>query len=259
MYPFHNYYFNTNYWVIDFKNPILVGEVSNEVDEVLLNHQLNEWAYITAYNPLSFQLSDKENEIRNQTLWSKLSDYFVLEGQGQGIVGDWPPEKSYFVAGISKAEAIRLAQVFGQKAIVYGRINSPAELIQTLDFVGNPKLLTYRKRYLVNKLSNTPFNNGWFQKVVCDPNERNACFISSFETDFEINFAKTLLEHDQLVIIVLARELDQLDPDIDYYVRLNRLLIISPFTKDIKISTNQTIVYRNNLIREIADDIMHLG
>jgi hypothetical protein len=127
-----NAYLNTDYVVDGFVNPIRVGEVSVEADELLLKHGQSEWALITAFNPMSFALDNESNLHRNQQLLEKLSDFVVIHGVGQDKNGIWPPETSFFVIGITLDQAIPLAQLFGQLAIVYGSLHEPARLIQTL-------------------------------------------------------------------------------------------------------------------------------
>lgn len=129
-------YLNTLFWVNNFESPILIGQNSKEADEFIKKNQLSQWAYITAYNPLSSPLSEDENETRNLQLRALLENYVVLEGQGCDVDKLWPSEKSFFVAGIPMEKAIELAQLFEQNAIVYGKLHQPAELIITSDFLG---------------------------------------------------------------------------------------------------------------------------
>lgn len=118
-------------WITGFTKPVKIGEISSEADAFLEANQLTEWAYITAYNPWSRTLPEAENEARNLRLLEQLKTYRVLDGEGKGSEGDWPGEKSFFVAGITRTEAIRLAQKFEQNAIVVGKRNEPAELVVT--------------------------------------------------------------------------------------------------------------------------------
>jgi|LauGreDrversion4_2_1035121.scaffolds.fasta_scaffold648818_1 hypothetical protein len=125
-------YLSTSYFVSTFKEPIMIGKQSTEADFVLIELGVSEWAYITAYNPLSSLLSDIENQQRNNDLMQQLDMYHVLEGEGIGTDAAWKPEKSFFIAGISLEEAKKLAIKYSQKAIVYGRLYKPAQLIITI-------------------------------------------------------------------------------------------------------------------------------
>jgi hypothetical protein len=49
-------YRNTDYIVDGFLEPIRIGEVSAEADEFLLKRGFTEWAFLTAFNPLSVEL-----------------------------------------------------------------------------------------------------------------------------------------------------------------------------------------------------------
>ena len=125
-------YLNTHYKVDAFVQPIHIGRVSAEADALLAANRLEEWAYITAYNPLSVALPPAENEKRNLELLNDVKRYIVIPGEGQGKDGAWPAEKSFFVAGITLDDAQQLAARYGQHAFVYGRLHRAAELVETL-------------------------------------------------------------------------------------------------------------------------------
>ena len=125
-------YWHTRYTVDGFVHPIRIGRLSAEADALLAAHLLEEWAYITAYNPLSVALPPAENEKRNLELLNDVKQYIVLPGEGQGEEGTWPAEKSFFVAGITLDEAQQLAARYSQHAFVYGRLHRAAELVETL-------------------------------------------------------------------------------------------------------------------------------
>lgn len=131
-------YLDAEYRVAGFSRPIYIGEHSADADHLLSQNNLSEWAYITAYNPMSEPLSAAENAHRNIQLRALLNDFLVLAGEGQDKNKAWEAEQSFFVAGISLAAAKTLAIRFGQRAIVYGKIYQAAQLIETLDFAGRP-------------------------------------------------------------------------------------------------------------------------
>ncbi|MBT3936957.1 MAG: DUF3293 domain-containing protein [Candidatus Marinimicrobia bacterium] len=58
-----------------------------------------------------------------------MQDYSYLFGYGKDPNGNWIPEPSFFISGISKSEASRLGKKYGQLAIVYGEINKKSELL----------------------------------------------------------------------------------------------------------------------------------
>lgn len=121
----------TCYEVEGFSQPICIGKTSPDADDVLKRIVAASWAFITAYNPGSAQLPAQENEMRNAALRLALRQYFVLNGIGRGVDGNWPPEPSFWVAGISLSDAIALAEEYGQNAIVFGRPGGVAQLVMT--------------------------------------------------------------------------------------------------------------------------------
>jgi hypothetical protein len=119
-------------------NPTLVIEVNkkcHELDELLKQHNTSEWAYITAWNPFSEVLTDAENSQSHQKLIELVKEYQYFEGEGVGTDPAWNPEKSLLILGITKEKAIEIGTKFEQNAIVYGRINEPAELLHLFDFL----------------------------------------------------------------------------------------------------------------------------
>ena len=121
-------YLNTTYWVYNPAIEIRVDKENHGLAATLQQIGHNEWAYLTAWNPFSKQLSTEENEIRNQRLLDDLRPYQVFHGEGVGDDPSWPPEKSYFIAGIHREVAIYLGKKYEQHAIVVGQ-GARAELV----------------------------------------------------------------------------------------------------------------------------------
>jgi hypothetical protein len=136
-----NAYRNTDYIVHGFREPIRVGEVSAEADEFLLKKGYTDWAFLTAFNPMSVEMGHSENEQRNHNLAECIAGYDVLKGEGKDRAGIWPPKASFFIAGITFQKAVELAQKFGQRAMEYGKIHQLAELVEIFDYKGNPRLI----------------------------------------------------------------------------------------------------------------------
>ena len=59
------------------------------------------------------------------------SGFNVWGGVGKGDTGDWPPEPSFLVLGISREVATQLAAHHEQCAYVFGEVGAPAELVWT--------------------------------------------------------------------------------------------------------------------------------
>lgn len=99
------------------------------LDDVLARCQSRTWAFITAWNPGSIPLSGEENMQRNQALTKELCVWTTIRGRGIPDDGDWTPEESFLVLGISEQDALLVGKRWGQAAVVYGECNHPARLI----------------------------------------------------------------------------------------------------------------------------------
>ncbi len=124
-----NPYLLAHYFVDIFQRPILIGQISEELEYYLEKVNTSTWAFITAYNPMSVVLSHEENERRNLGLQVKIKEYQYLPGEGRDPLGGWTPERSFLILNISLEKANGLAKEFEQKAIVFGEKGSSAELI----------------------------------------------------------------------------------------------------------------------------------
>lgn len=102
---------------------IRIGQRCPRVDAWLSAHALNEWVFITAWNPQSEILDNKINELRNAALGDALRQRacVVFSGRGQPDQGGWTAEESLLALGISEADAVALGAQFGQHAVVTGR------------------------------------------------------------------------------------------------------------------------------------------
>ncbi len=121
-------YRNTTYRVLICGESIdiRIGCRQFRLDELLCG---KSWAFISACNPGSIRSSD--NPERHRALLEKLDGMGLEQYPGTGIPdrGDWLPEESVLVAGISELEAIRIGREFGQNAIVCGEGGKAARLV----------------------------------------------------------------------------------------------------------------------------------
>lgn len=110
---------------------IRIGMRCQSLDKLCEAHAVSSWAFITACNPLSQELTDADNQHRQHLLKSLLAagGYLHYEGSGVGESGDWPPEPSFLILGMGKHKAMAYAQVFDQHAICYGEPGSEAQLL----------------------------------------------------------------------------------------------------------------------------------
>ena len=87
--------------------------------------------------------------------------------------------------------------------------------------------------------------------------EKGECVISGFHSQLEKDVLHYLLKGSQPIIIALARGLkEKIEPEFHEPLAQGRLLIITPFDKNIERVTEQTATIRNNMMIEIADSIM---
>jgi len=127
-------YLNTNYTI--YKNSIFEEGLILNINKVAIFKsalpELKEWAFITAWNPNSKELTPEENKQRNSNLLDDIRSEGYISHLGSGISqdGNWS-EDSFFIENVSKEEALVYALKYEQCAFVYGKVNQMAELIWT--------------------------------------------------------------------------------------------------------------------------------
>lgn len=106
-----------------------VGEPHPFLDEMLSFRGLEEYAYVTAWNPRSEALDEEENATRQDALRRRLRErgWHFLEGVARADDGVWE-EESLLVMGIPRAEALALGREWGQHAMLVGRRGGAPEL-----------------------------------------------------------------------------------------------------------------------------------
>lgn len=109
---------------------IRIGHASAALDHLLQQCGVSEWAFVTASNPRSRPLPDRDNARRNAELKQDLqrSGWRTLEGIGVPCDGKWQPEASVLILGIDRDTAAKLALRWEQNAFVRGAIGEPAQL-----------------------------------------------------------------------------------------------------------------------------------
>lgn len=125
------HYRKTHYRVSGHHQPI---EIDKPLPKSLAElSESQSWCFITAFNPASRTIDSSINAVLNQQLKQDLEalGLQVFEGQGESTTDkDYPPELSFWVPGISRKEAEKLGQKYGQNAIVYGEPEGNAELVK---------------------------------------------------------------------------------------------------------------------------------
>ncbi|MEM9461700.1 MAG: DUF3293 domain-containing protein [Myxococcota bacterium] len=108
-----------------------IGAHSPPLDALLASLGVDTWALVTAWNPRSIPLAAAHNHRRNHALRHIVRRWGlrVFEGRGRGEDPSWTPEASVFIPGITKQDALHLATLFEQNAIVFGRRTHAPQLV----------------------------------------------------------------------------------------------------------------------------------
>lgn len=123
-------YIETIYSVFinDDKVDCKIGELAPAVINQLIEKD-HSAVVLTAWNPKSELLAVKENKKRNHELLLTLQQqYTVLKALGQGRTLSWSAEESFFVIGLSKEKAEKIAVDYEQHAYVWIEIDKPVSL-----------------------------------------------------------------------------------------------------------------------------------
>jgi hypothetical protein len=88
-------------------------------------------AFITACNPFSRVCGDRDNAARQAALSRDLKQLGVghLDGVGEHPSGNWPPEPSFLVLGVSLDDACAVGRRHEQNAIVWSGRDAVPHLI----------------------------------------------------------------------------------------------------------------------------------
>lgn len=126
-------YLQTTYRVITAAKPvdIRIGVLNPALADLLQSRGARTWAFLTASNPRSQQLTDDDNALRNDKLMQSLRDegWSCLDAVGVPDNSDWMPEQSVLILGIGRRAALALARRWQQNAIVYGEHGVVPELV----------------------------------------------------------------------------------------------------------------------------------
>lgn len=108
-----------------------IGAPGPVLDALLAGRGCAGWAWLTAVNPASRQLTDTDNARRLQALGERLrrGGWPHWPASAAADAGDWPPEEGFLVAGIALPDAVALAADFGQNAFVAASSGNPAQLL----------------------------------------------------------------------------------------------------------------------------------
>ncbi len=125
--------YNATEYVVYDDNPITlkIGHKSSSLMELMQRCSVNCCAFITAFNPYSLNMTETENLQRNEGLRDDLIklDCTFYGGVGQDPSGNWPPENSFLILGISKTDAESLGRKYEQNAILWINHEALPELV----------------------------------------------------------------------------------------------------------------------------------
>lgn len=115
-------YENTRYCIPQLELELKIGQFQQSFQTYLEKNGIHHWAMITAYNPQSKLNTHRENERSQQRLEKILSEegYKFHLAEHRDPKGEWPIEKSVFIAKIPLDRALQLGREFKQNAIVAG-------------------------------------------------------------------------------------------------------------------------------------------
>lgn len=135
-------YQRTTYWIAlpDAYLGLKVDQAHPLLDNQLVQRGLNCWSVLTACNPQSRLLTPTENSHRMGELVETVEaeQWPTYSACGVGASGDWPPEPSLLVLGITAEQAVELARRFDQHAVLFGEVAQPARLIWIAPSSGAP-------------------------------------------------------------------------------------------------------------------------
>ena len=110
---------------------IRIDQSNVALDALLQENEVRQWAFVTASNPRSRALSERDNARRNAEMKSSLkrAGWRTVDGVGLPLRPGWKPERSVLILGIDRDAAIALARRWEQNAIVCGSFAQPPELV----------------------------------------------------------------------------------------------------------------------------------
>jgi hypothetical protein len=110
---------------------LLIGQRSDDLAALFTRHAVDCGAFLTAFNPRGALQSDDANEQAHARLKAALRGrgLALIEGEGIGATGNWPPERSVFALGLGLEEARAIGARFDQDAIVWVGAGAVPQLV----------------------------------------------------------------------------------------------------------------------------------
>jgi hypothetical protein len=129
-------YHATSYLVLDCQGAVRgtarIGAISPDIDELLRLQGAASGVFVTGWNPRSAPTERSLNEAAHRRLEGELLARGVrfLPHRGVGSDPSWS-EEGVFALDLPIAEALELASLLQQNAIVAVRVGEPAQLLLT--------------------------------------------------------------------------------------------------------------------------------
>lgn len=128
--------------------------------------------------------------------------------------------------------------------------------MEIIGHIGNIEILNlHKKAFLCSRTIPASIVLKCYDWAI-EQRDQGNCVISGFHSQIEKDVLHYLLKGNQPIILALARGLKQkLETEFKQAINQDRLLIITPFDKEIKRVTVKTAQTRNNLMIDLADSI----
>ena len=112
-----------------------IGQASGKLKQLFNTNEVSTAAFITAYNPISQQLSQDENFERQANLVKEIKSrgLNLIPGLGQDSNHKWEGEPSVLVLGIAFEAAKKLTRTYEQNAFVWCEEACTPQLIASFD------------------------------------------------------------------------------------------------------------------------------
>lgn len=108
-----------------------IGAACPALVALLNQERVGTAAFVTAWNPFGDALAPDDNLDRQAKLIAEVDAAALrwIGGEGRGAGGDWPPEPSILILGLSRRSAKVLGRSHGQNAIVWADADAVPELV----------------------------------------------------------------------------------------------------------------------------------
>lgn len=128
--------------------------------------------------------------------------------------------------------------------------------MEIIDYIGNVELLKQEKTaFLCSRKIPAGIVLKCYDWAIAQRDKGN-CIISGFHSKIEKDVLHYLLKGQQPIIIAMARGLKKrIEPEFISELDKGRLLIVTPFEKEIKRITTETAMIRNQLMIDLAENV----